>query len=105
MAPGNDPAWDPAVRDRMRRELAALLRTMRKLLGSRTGMHGGFWEPDDVMCGDIDGIANFAWVHLIKPLEQQLAATRSVITEAQEKAEAYKRELYGDAYQPVTHRD
>lgn len=105
MTPGNDPAWDPAVRERVQRELATLLRTMRKLLDSNAAVHDTFWESDDVMSGDIDGLANSAWVHLIKPLEKQLAATRSAIIEAQEKAETYKRELYGDAYQPVSNRD
>lgn len=96
----NDPAWEPVVRERVRHELATLLRTMRRLLASNADAYDTFWEPDEIQTGDISGVTNAARVHLIEPLEKQLAAARAVLTDAHDQAEEYKRALYGDAYQP-----
>lgn len=97
-----NPAWDPAAHARVRRELSALLDTMRSLTQHNTDENGEYWETDETLGGDITGVTNAARVGLIEPLERQIASVRATITEVLDQAEEYKRRRYGPGYRPVT---
>ena len=46
-----NPAWDPVAHARARRELSALLDTMRSLVQHNTDENGEYWETDETLGG------------------------------------------------------
>lgn len=98
--PPRDPAWDPAVRQRVQRSVDELVATARDVLARYTD-HDGFYEaPDPVPFGDVTGLINASYEQVVRRLRDSVDATRDVMRDVLAEVDDYKRQQYGN-YDPV----
>jgi GTPase len=97
-----DPAHDPAVRAEAHRAVEKLLWNVKDILWRYSTSDGEYIEPTGIADGgDVTGVINAAMNQVVVRLQDAANEARAELAAVEQKVHDYKRQLYGDGYEPV----